>query len=192
MRAALILLVIMLGAAAVVWAARTPRADDKAVQPVALDPVARGKYLVTIMACADCHTPHNEKGELITEMLFAGHPEKAPLPVWEPAMLEKGILATIAPTLTAFAGPFGTSVATNLTPDMETGMGVLSVEGFMQSWRTGQHWKYPRPILPPMPAPFYKDMEEADMRAIFAYLRTVPPVKNRTPESVSLIPAQGH
>jgi cytochrome c553 len=106
MRAALILLVIMLGAAAVVWAARTPRADDKAVQPVALDPVARGKYLVTIMACADCHTPHNEKGELITEMLFAGHPEKAPLPVWEPAMLEKGILATIAPTLTAFAGPF--------------------------------------------------------------------------------------
>jgi hypothetical protein len=187
MRVASVVLVVLLGTAAIVWAARSPREAAKP-EPVHVDPVERGKYLVTIMACADCHTPRNERGEMLTHLAFSGHPENAPLPVWDPSMLEKGIVATTAPTLTAFAGPFGTSVAPNLTPDMETGMGVLDAEGFIRAWRTGRHWKYPRTILPPMPAPFYKDMDEADIRAIFAYLRTVPPVRNRTPDSVSLIP----
>ncbi len=163
----------------------TSRASHTATSPTTSeDLVSRGRYLVGILACADCHTPRNERGQPMPGMAFAGHPEGAPLPQWEPAMMASNALVTIAPPGTAFAGPFGTSVAPNLTPDMETGMGGLSVEGLIESWRTGTHWKSPRPILPPMPADAYKDMHEDDARAVYAYLHSLKPVRNRVPDSI--------
>ena len=39
-----------------------------------------------------------------------------------------------------------------------------------------------RPVLPPMPIPVYKNLTDADLEAVFAYLRTIPPVKDRVPE----------
>jgi hypothetical protein len=91
----------------------------------------------------------------------------------------------MAPTLTAFAGPFGTSVAPNLTPDMETGLlGVMTYETFRASLRAGNHWKGGRPILPPMPVAYYKNMTDEDIRAVFTYLKSLPPVKNKAPDSI--------
>ncbi|MBV6459230.1 MAG: Fructose dehydrogenase cytochrome subunit [Fimbriimonadaceae bacterium] len=145
--------------------------------------VARGKYLVTVMGCGDCHSPYNDKGQPIKGREFSGHPAGAPLPTWDPSMLEKGNLATIAPTATAFAGPFGLSVAGNLTPDRETGIGKKTADELVKSWRSGKHWKENRMVLPPMPMHAYKHLTSEDIKAIFAYLMTLKPIKNNCPKS---------
>lgn len=152
------------------------------------DLVARGRYLVEITGCADCHTPHGKDGKPIAALHLTGHPEHAPLPEWEPAMLEKNILATISPTLTAFAGPFGLSVAGNLTPCPETGIGPLTAEELIKSWRTGMHWKVQREVLPPMPMAAYERMTDDDIRAIHAYLISLKPIRNAFPSSRPVAP----
>ncbi len=161
-------------------AAQTPKVK---VLPAKAQLVARGKYLVTVMGCGDCHSPYGPDAKPIKGLEFSGHPETAPLPTWDPSMLEKGNLATIAPTFTAFAGPFGLSVAGNLTPDRETGIGTLTAEGLIKSWRTGKHWKQDRMVLPPMPMEPYRHLTDGDIRAIHAYLFTLKPVRNKFPAS---------
>jgi hypothetical protein len=87
-----------------------------------------------------------------------------------------------ARTMTAFSGPWGMSFTANLTPDDETGLGRWTLENFKDTIRTGRHMGRGRPILPPMPIPMYKNFNDADFAAIYAFLRTIPPVKNRVPE----------
>lgn len=167
-------------------AACTPRPEA----PSGKDQVARGKYLVNAMGCGDCHSPHDEKGLPIAGKELSGHPAGVPLPSWEPTQLAKNALATIGTTATAFAGPFGVSVAPNLTPDPETGIGTLTAEALIASWRSGKHWKHDRPVLPPMPAQAFGGLDDADIRAIHAYLSSLPIVKNRAPESVPAQPVR--
>ena len=85
--------------------------------------------------------------------------------------------------LTAWAGPWGTSFTANLTPDKETGLGEWTEEAFMQALRTGKHQGQPngRPILPPMPWPGFAQATDTDLKAIWAYLRSIPAVKNHVP-----------
>lgn len=144
----------------------------------------RGAYLWAVGGCNDCHTPRDDKGQPIPSMMMAGHPEKAPLPKWDPSMLKDNVLATMDPTVTAFAGPWGVSVASNLTPDKETGIGDMTAEQLMKSWRSGNHWKEPRPVLPPMPAAAFGAMTDEDIRSIHAFLMSMPPVRNAVPKSV--------
>ena len=78
-------------------------------KPAAQSPVERGKYLVTITGCHDCHTPKIEgpggKPVLDEKRLLAGHPEKAPYPTWTPDdMKQRNALALTNPMLTAWAG----------------------------------------------------------------------------------------
>lgn len=147
--------------------------------------VKRGEYLVTVGGCHDCHTPHKPgPNGLEPDMTRAlsGHPENLKMPdapkpngpwVWSGAG-----------TLTAFSGPWGVSYAFNLTPDENTGIGIWTEEIFMKTIRTGRHWGTSRPILPPMPWFNYAKMTDEDLRAVYAYLRTVKPVKNRVPEAI--------
>ena len=121
-------------------------------------PVERGKYLVTITGCHDCHTPKLEgpggKPVLDEKRLLSGHPEKAPYPSWSPTdMSQRSAMALTNPMLTAWAGPWGVSFAINLTPDKETGIAEWSEQNFIQAMRTGKHQGQPngRDILPPMP-----------------------------------------
>jgi len=158
--------------------------------PAAVSPIERGKYLVTIVGCNDCHSPHDQTGRLIAGKELSGHPENLPLPEWDPSLLKRNAVATISPTMTAFAGPFGVSVAPNLSPDLETGL-VVSAEGLIASWRTGNHWKFNRPVLPPMPMEAFKTLTDQDIRAIYAYLMSVPPVKNMAPNSTVAPPPPG-
>ena len=81
-------------------------------------------------------------------------------------------------------GPWGVSYAPNLTPDETTGLGIWTEEMFLQALRTGRHMGTSRPILPPMPWQVYGQMPEQDLKAIYAYLRSLPPVRNRVPEPV--------
>jgi hypothetical protein len=53
---------------------------------------------------------------------------------------------------------------------------------FMKAIRSGKHQGEGRPILPPMPWPMYSQMTDEDLRAVFAYLRTLPPINNPVPE----------
>ena len=80
--------------------------------------------------------------------------------------------------LTAWTGPWGYSVASNLTPDPTTGIGTRYNEAsFLATMRTG---KKPNgtPIMPPMPSVVYQNMTDEDLKAIFAYLRTIKPIRN--------------
>src|ERR1043165_6084507 len=142
---------------------------------------ARGAYLMSIGGGNDCHSPHDLTGEVIPGRELTGHPEGAPGASWEPSMIEKGILFTISPTGTSFGGPHGVSYAANLTPDKETGIGNLTAEGLIRSWRTGRHWKENRPILPLMPYESFANMTDEDIKALHAFLMSVPATKNRVP-----------
>jgi hypothetical protein len=158
--------------------AQKPAAHDAA------DRVARGRQLVSIGGCNDCHTPMKFDPEIgmplpdMTRML-SGHPEGAP----EPASTLSGHdNAAIGPTFTSFRLPFGTVFTANLTPDAATGLGAWTEDMFVRALRTGRHMGGSgRPILPPMPWPGLAAQSDDDLRAIFAYLRTIPAVRNDVP-----------
>jgi len=149
----------------------------------ATDPVRRGEYIVKGMGCGDCHTPYkmgaNGPEPDLTRML-SGHPEGMKLP---PAPPPSGPwMASVAATMTAWAGPWGVSYTANLTPDPETGLGRWTEQQFVDTLRSGRHLGRGREILPPMPWPAIRNMTDEDLKAIFAYLRTIPAVTNRVPD----------
>jgi hypothetical protein len=152
------------------------------------DPIERGKYLVTIGGCHDCHSPKvfGSRGEPIpdTTRILSGHPENMPYPTWMPADLQqRNAMALTNPMLTAWAGPWGVSFAVNITPDTATGLGEWTEQAFIQAMRTGKHQGQPnaREILPPMPWQSLQAMTDSDLKAMWAYLRSIPPVKNQVP-----------
>lgn len=145
--------------------------------------VARGKYLVDAVGCADCHTPHQlgpNGPELDMSRHLAGHPAGMELPP-APVLPAGPWVATASGSMTAWSGPWGVSYTANLTPDADTGLGKWTVDAFLATMRTGRHLGNGRPVLPPMPTPAYSNFTDDDLRAIFAYLRSLPPVANRVP-----------
>ena len=151
----------------------------------AAERVARGKYLVTFGSCHDCHTPFapgpNGPAPDMSRAL-SGHPGDLVMPP-PPALTAAWAWAGGA-TNTAFAGPWGVSFSANLTPDTETGLGKWTEEMFIRALKTGRHEGKGRPILPPMPYPFVGSLTEADLGAVFAYLQSLPPVRNRVPSPI--------
>jgi mono/diheme cytochrome c family protein len=157
-----------------------------------IDPVARGKYLVTVGSCNDCHTPWKmgEKGpEPDMTKYLSGHPQEMVVP--PPPQLSEGPWMWLGTgTMTAFAGPWGVSYTANLTPDDETGIGVWTEDIFINAMRSGKHWRQTRPILPPMPWFSLAAMTDEDLKAVFSFLKSLPPIKNMVPEPV-IAPAPG-
>ena len=146
------------------------------------DRVARGEYLVATIGCDDCHTPKTMGPEGPTEDLtrrLSGHPEGVVLT--PPPKLEGSWVGAVSTDLTGWVGPWGISYTFNLTPDENTGIGSWSEDTFVQTIKTGRHMGVSRPILPPMPWKFYRNLTDEDLRSIYAYLRTIPPVHNRVP-----------
>jgi hypothetical protein len=147
--------------------------------------VARGAYLVKIMACNDCHTPWKlgpQGPEPDMTRMLSGHPQDMVVP---PLTLGEGPWAWAGTgTNTAFAGPWGVSFTANLTPDPETGLGKWTAETFLQALRTGKHEGQGRPILPPMPYSQYRQATDDDLRAVFAFLRSIPAIRNRVPQPI--------
>jgi len=145
------------------------------------DLAKRGKYLVdAIGACGQCHTPR-KGADPDMSMYLAGHPAGTPPPKYDFSMMQQGIFMATSPTFTAFAGPFGTSFAANLTPDKETGLGEWTEKMFIDSMRTGYHQgnQSNRKIFPPMPIKnAYAGISDEDLKAMWAYLKTIKPIKN--------------
>jgi hypothetical protein len=120
--------------------------------------VEYGKYLVTIASCNDCHTPA-VKGEPIAGMEFAGGTEFSDA---------KRIIRSL-----------------NITPDYETGIGKLTRGEFIEKFKSHSPDVMPEVDVPDdeyntvMPWRMYAGMTEDDLGAIYDYLRTVTPVKNK-------------
>ena len=123
--------------------------------PAPSDRLHWGEYLVTMSWCQDCHTPM-KKGRAVKNVDFAG-----------------GFF---------FEWPGGTSVASaNITPD-PSGISYYGEDLFIQALRTGQ--VKARKLSPIMPYAFYRNYTDDDLKAIFAYLRTLKPVHHRVDNSL--------
>lgn len=147
------------------------------------DAVSRGAYLVNSFGCADCHTPMKmgPKGpEPDLSRALSGHPEQ--LKLSPPPKADESWVWFGSATNTAYAGPWGISYAVNITSDKETGLGAWKEDDFVKAMKTGKHAGVGRPIMPPMPWQAFSHLTEDDLRAMFQYLQTVPPVHNRAPD----------
>ncbi|HEV2864784.1 MAG TPA: c-type cytochrome [Pyrinomonadaceae bacterium] len=112
--------------------------------------VKRGEYLVKVGDCAGCHTPRGEQGQKLKGLDFGGGN------TFEDG--RGGVIATM-----------------NLTPD-PTGISYYDEPLFVSAIRTG-HVKA-RPLSPAMPWWIYRNMKDEDLKAVFAYLRTLKPVEH--------------
>lgn len=121
----------------------------------------RGTYLVRgVVACGNCHTPQGPEGPVPGKELAGGE------------LIHQPEFDVTPP---------------NITPDRETGIGAWTDDQIVTAIREGR-----RPdgsiIGPPMPFPQYRQMSDRDVRAIVAYLRSVPAVKHTVPKADYRIP----
>jgi hypothetical protein len=146
--------------------------------------IRRGEYLVEFGNCGECHTPwvfDPAIGGPVTDLSrrLSGHPAGAPGPSVAPGREDMGVTG---PTGTSFALPFGTVYTPNLTPDVDTGIGSWTEEMWLKIFETGTHLGGgTRPILPPMPWLGISMLDRDDLVSIYAYLMSIPPVRNGAP-----------
>ena len=129
-------------------AATDARADDAQV--------ARGKYLVSVISCSDCHTD----GSLI------GKPDMA-------KFLGGSSIGFQIPGLGYFYG-------SNLTPDPETGLGNWTEAQIVTAFTKGVR-PDGRELAPIMPWRSFANMTPEDAQSVAAYLKSLPPVKHKVP-----------
>lgn len=157
--------------------------------------IERGLYMVTAGGCNDCHSPKKmtANGPVPDEArLLSGHPADEKLPPVPPNLFGPDKWGAITNNnLTGWVGPWGISYASNLSPDPETGTGAWNEELFIRIIRSGKFMGSGRDILPPMPWYEFARLSDADLKAIFAYLKSLKPVKNQVPTAV-LAPPPRH
>jgi cytochrome c553 len=150
--------------------------------------VAHGKYLVNLGGCNDCHSPKvmTAMGPVPdTTRLLSGHPADEMIAPFDTSMVQPGKWVLASGTdFTAWVGPWGVSYTQNLTPDEETGLGAWTPELFIKALRTGKHMGVGRPILPPMPWQLIGQLKDQDLKDIFAYLHSLPAIRNKVPDPV--------
>jgi mono/diheme cytochrome c family protein len=133
-----------------------PASIDNNVLPAESDKVKYGEYLVNAAVCADCHTPMTKHGPDMSKMFAGGF-----------LFDEAGFKVNSA----------------NLTPDSATGLGTWTEERFLNKfmpYREEQNYNYnPGKQNSYMPISMYAGMKDEDLKAIYAYLRTVKPISNK-------------
>lgn len=121
--------------------------------------VAYGGYLARIGGCYECHTPHDDKNQLLADKPFAGG--------WE------------------MKGPWGRNITANLTPHPSTYVGRATREEWIARFKAFETMNAsnappaPKGANTVMPWLAYAGMTEEDLGAIYDYLKTVPPVENQ-------------
>lgn len=180
-RAFVVFMVVMLSASLAACAADSPEPSAQE------NPIERGRYLVAVGGCHDCHSPKmlTAQGPMPdTTRLLSGHPQDMVLPEIDSNQVGPGKWILFNEHLTCAVGPWGVSFAANLTPDKETGAGAWPEEMFIQAIRAGKHLGSGRPILPPMPWQNLAELTDEDLKAIHAYLRSIPPIRNQVPDPI--------
>jgi len=137
-----------------------PTAASHEPMPDPADGVAYGRYLTNAAVCGDCHTPLDDQGAPLPGMDFAGGTPFMP----------NGV---------------GLVRSANLTPDAATGIGTWTEDQFLEKFRAFRG-QAPRVLEgnerlqnTEMPWTYYAGMKDDDLRAIYAYLRSLSPVVNR-------------
>ena len=151
--------------------------------------IERGKRLVELGVCTQCHTPKIKTalGYMPDKNRFlSGYAQDQELPDLPYAEImageaEKTFYTTDA---TVWVGRWGVSFAANLTPDPETGIGNWEEEDFIDIFRDGKHFGQESPRISPMPVNVYSQLGFFELRSIFMYLQTIPPVSNEVPTRI--------
>jgi len=164
--------------------ASTPAPSTAAPAAPAQSPVERGKMLVIGGGCHDCHTPKKmgpAGPEADLDRALSGHPERDGVLTHFKDVKGSPYSTHANDDLTAWSGAWGISYAANLTPDETTGIGLWSEDSFVKALKTGKHMGAGRQILPPMPWNWYGQLPDDDLKAIYAYLKSLPPMMNKVP-----------
>ncbi len=146
--------------------------------------IEKGRYLVGVIGCADCHTPKKmtDQGPVPDmDRYMMGYDGSRPLPP-VPEQVPLGPWVLFTGDLTAAVGPWGTSYAGNLTPH-ETGIGTWTLDQFKKALKEGKYkgLDQSRPLMPPMPVEAYRNLSDEDTEAIFMYLKSLEPIDNIVP-----------
>ena len=136
-----------------------PAEQSTTTAEAAYDTLAHGRYMTTVMACGDCHTPGTLWGSPDTTRLLSG-------------------------SETGWQGAWGVSYARNITPDSLTGIGTWTEEQIVNAIRTGQRPNGDHLLLPPMPWPDLAHLSDKDAYAIAKYLKSIPAVAHQVPNIV--------
>jgi hypothetical protein len=134
------------------------------------DLVSRGQYIFTAVQGCACHTPRNPDGSQNTALFMAGAPPNPPA-VGNP------------PTVGWTTKTWKKLYARNITPDAETGIGKWTEANFIAAMKTGR-MPEGRILDPVMPWDRFQAITDSDLRAIWAYIRTLKPIRNKPPENV--------
>jgi mono/diheme cytochrome c family protein len=129
---------------------------DQNKRPDPSDKVKYGEYLVTMASCIDCHTPMTPQGPDFSKAFSGG---------------------------LHFKSDFVDVTTANITPDSTTGIGSWSEEMFLAKFKTNleatEKGVNPGKLNTEMPWANYAKMSQEDLKAMYAYLRTLPPIKNK-------------
>ncbi len=147
-----------------------PQEAEPMPKPDPSDQVAYGAYLVNAGGCIECHTPADQ-GVIIQEKAFSGGRE--------------------------FGFPDGSLIrSSNITQDAGTGIGNWNEEMFLTRFKQYADSGYQIPKIQPgefnsiMPWVMYAGMEENDLKAIYAYLKTIKPIENQVVKFDPAAPAE--
>ena len=135
-----------------------PRRAAFQKKPAVQDTLLYGGYLVNAAGCVDCHS-QEDKGSVIEGTEFGGGME--------------------------FTMPTGIVRSPNITADQSTGIGSWSRNAFVARFKFFSDSNYHAPkvikggLNTPMPWSMYAGMKEQDLQAIYAYLKSIKPIKHQ-------------
>ena len=134
-------------------------------QPDLSDPIKRGEFMVNLGGCVDCHTPTDNHHVPIPGLEFSGGE----------------IIAT----------PWAKAASSNITPDPSSGISYYGQAMFINAMRTG--YVGTRQLSKLMPWPAFRNLNDEDLAAMFAYLKTLKPVVHHVSnaEPPTLCPLDG-
>lgn len=129
---------------------------DQNIMPDPSDKIKYGQYLATSAACSDCHTPLGPQGPDFSKMFSGGF---------------------------VFDNPAMKVAVSNITPDSATGIGSWTEEMFVTKFKNNAAAAKTTASAgrqnTMMPWEMYGSMKEDDLKAIYAFLRTVKPISNK-------------
>jgi mono/diheme cytochrome c family protein len=148
----------------------------------------RGAMLVMMGGCNDCHSPKvfTAQGPIPdTTRALSGAASDFKVPEIPSGLLAPDKWGALCNNdMTVWAGPWGVSFAANLTPDNMTGIGAWNEATFIAAMRTGKHMGAGRDIMPPMPWQAVGTLNDSDLKALFAYLKSAKPISNQVPQPI--------
>lgn len=181
-----IMAAIVVVAGGVLYACNSSQSKEEKKEPIPTqaEMVKRGEYLVSSIGCDDCHSPKQmgpQGPSLIPELRLSGYPSNRPIQKPDSNALKSGWML-FSPDLTAAVGPWGVSFSANITSD-STGIGAWTENNFITAMRSGKMkgLENGRQMLPPMPWFNFRNLTDEDLKSIFAYLKSTPPVTNIVP-----------